>query len=212
MKIINMLGAAALVASFWTSPAAAATVFSGSTTGCFDSGCSPTLLSGTDQLGFLGKSFSGSTTSGSLTVNFGGFAVSDPAWFLGDFNDSYYGKTFTLKVSFTSPAGTSPNPADFSADLTGTLNWLTGGQLQIDFGNAQHFSFAGGSFDLALNDVTLDTHIWQHVDAAYLTGTFSNISAVPEPSTWAMLILGFAGIGFMAYRRRNQVAAAAAAA
>jgi hypothetical protein len=29
------------------------------------------------------------------------------------------------------------------------------------------------------------------------------IGAVPEPSTWAMMILGFAGIGFMAYRRRN---------
>ena len=27
--------------------------------------------------------------------------------------------------------------------------------------------------------------------------------AVPEPSTWAMMILGFAGIGFMAYRRRT---------
>jgi hypothetical protein len=27
---------------------------------------------------------------------------------------------------------------------------------------------------------------------------------VPEPSTWAMMILGFAGIGFMAYRRRNK--------
>jgi hypothetical protein len=27
---------------------------------------------------------------------------------------------------------------------------------------------------------------------------------VPEPSTWAMLILGFAGIGFMAYRRKSQ--------
>ena len=26
---------------------------------------------------------------------------------------------------------------------------------------------------------------------------------VPEPSTWAMMILGFAGVGFMAYRRRN---------
>jgi hypothetical protein len=35
------------------------------------------------------------------------------------------------------------------------------------------------------------------------------ISAVPEPSTWAMMILGFAGIGFMAYRRRNQAAALA---
>jgi hypothetical protein len=29
---------------------------------------------------------------------------------------------------------------------------------------------------------------------------------VPEASTWAMMILGFMGIGFMAYRRRNQVA------
>jgi PEP-CTERM motif len=27
--------------------------------------------------------------------------------------------------------------------------------------------------------------------------------AVPEPSTWVMMILGFAGVGFMAYRRRN---------
>jgi hypothetical protein len=31
-------------------------------------------------------------------------------------------------------------------------------------------------------------------------------SAVPEPSTWAMMILGFCGIGFMAYRRKNQMA------
>jgi hypothetical protein len=27
-------------------------------------------------------------------------------------------------------------------------------------------------------------------------------SAVPEPSTWAMMILGFAGVGFMAHRRK----------
>lgn len=27
------------------------------------------------------------------------------------------------------------------------------------------------------------------------------ISAVPEPSTWAMMILGFLGVGFLAYRR-----------
>ncbi len=36
------------------------------------------------------------------------------------------------------------------------------------------------------------------------------IAAVPEPSTWAMMILGFAGVGYMAYRRRNQSAALAA--
>jgi PEP-CTERM motif len=29
--------------------------------------------------------------------------------------------------------------------------------------------------------------------------------AVPEPSTWAMMILGFVGVGFMTYRRRNQI-------
>jgi hypothetical protein len=35
------------------------------------------------------------------------------------------------------------------------------------------------------------------------SGTF-NIANVPEPSTWAMMVLGFAGIGFMAYRRKSK--------
>jgi hypothetical protein len=30
------------------------------------------------------------------------------------------------------------------------------------------------------------------------------VAAVPEPSTWAMMIMGFAGIGFMTYRRKNK--------
>jgi PEP-CTERM motif len=29
------------------------------------------------------------------------------------------------------------------------------------------------------------------------------VSGVPEPSTWAMMLLGFAGVGFMAYRRKH---------
>lgn len=33
--------------------------------------------------------------------------------------------------------------------------------------------------------------------------TISISSAVPESSTWAMMMLGFAGLGLMAYRRRN---------
>lgn len=33
-----------------------------------------------------------------------------------------------------------------------------------------------------------------------------NIAAVPEPSTWAMMLLGFAGVGAMAYRRRRTAA------
>lgn len=31
-----------------------------------------------------------------------------------------------------------------------------------------------------------------------------NVGAVPEPSTWAMMILGFAGVGFAAYRRESK--------
>jgi hypothetical protein len=27
-----------------------------------------------------------------------------------------------------------------------------------------------------------------------------NITSVPEPSTWAMMLLGFAGLGFAGYR------------
>jgi hypothetical protein len=38
------------------------------------------------------------------------------------------------------------------------------------------------------------------IQAVQLTPT---VTAVPEPSTWAMLILGFAGVGFMAYRRNR---------
>jgi hypothetical protein len=33
-----------------------------------------------------------------------------------------------------------------------------------------------------------------------------SVTAVPEPTTWAMMILGFAGIGFMAYRRKSKPA------
>lgn len=34
-------------------------------------------------------------------------------------------------------------------------------------------------------------------------------SAVPEPSTWAMMVLGFCGLGFVTYRRRSQAPNAA---
>jgi hypothetical protein len=36
---------------------------------------------------------------------------------------------------------------------------------------------------------------------------FSNVAAAaPEPSTWAMMILGFMGVGFVAYRRKGRSA------
>lgn len=53
------------------------------------------------------------------------------------------------------------------------------------------------AFDNLLVDVTFDS------DGAF-NGTLTPITAdVPEPSTWAMMILGFAGVSFMAYRRKK---------
>jgi hypothetical protein len=37
----------------------------------------------------------------------------------------------------------------------------------------------------------------------------SNNTPVPESSTWAMMLLGFAGLGFLGYRRRQKLAGAA---
>jgi hypothetical protein len=36
-----------------------------------------------------------------------------------------------------------------------------------------------------------------------VAGTLTIAAAVPEPSTWAMMVLGFCGLGFMAYRRKQ---------
>jgi PEP-CTERM motif-containing protein len=46
---------------------------------------------------------------------------------------------------------------------------------------------------------------------ATTNGTVSSeVAAVPEPSTWAMMLLGFFGVGFMAYRRKTKPAFMAA--
>jgi PEP-CTERM motif len=40
-----------------------------------------------------------------------------------------------------------------------------------------------------------------------ITFNFTPVAGgVPEPSTWAMMLLGFAGVGFMAYRRKSKPA------
>jgi PEP-CTERM motif len=42
-------------------------------------------------------------------------------------------------------------------------------------------------------------------------GVFTALTAaVPEPATWAMMLLGFTGLGFMAYRRKSRPALMAA--
>jgi hypothetical protein len=41
--------------------------------------------------------------------------------------------------------------------------------------------------------------------SAYLGSTGFADNAVPEPSTWAMLVLGFAGLGYASHRARSRL-------
>ena len=61
------------------------------------------------------------------------------------------------------------------------------------------------------NPATIDTANFSFSARAQLENiVVDNVAAVPKASTWAMIILGFAGVGFMAYRRKMIVALAAA--
>ena len=81
------------------------------------------------------------------------------------------------------------------------------GTLVGKIGGGSFFEI-GTSFSGAANATgELKLYYWDSNfgdNTQYVTAT---ISAVPEPSTWAMMILGFTGVGFLAYRRRNQAAA-----
>jgi PEP-CTERM motif len=41
-------------------------------------------------------------------------------------------------------------------------------------------------------------------ESYFLVRDVTSVGDVPEPSTWAMMILGFAGVRFMAYRRKSK--------
>jgi hypothetical protein len=58
-------------------------------------------------------------------------------------------------------------------------------------------------FDVATFSITdTDVHNTSRGVITSLTGP-PITTAVPEPSTWAMMILGFLGLGFMAYSKKN---------
>jgi hypothetical protein len=81
------------------------------------------------------------------------------------------------------------------------------GGISFHTNTAVEFNIGGyaqtGPFQYVFNDsIRNPTGAPDRVGSASINLTVT--SAVPEPSTWAMLILGFAGVGFLAYRRRNQ--------
>jgi hypothetical protein len=145
----------------------------------------------------IGENFNWTTWDNSiLGVASGGVATINPGFFSG---------TATPILAHSLTAGVSSLPIFGS----GTTN---GGTALFD---ANFATLWGPSLNvLTILDVNVlgdnpDTLRFGQNIAAFVTGS---TSAVPEPSTWAMIILGFAGMGFMAYRRSRKEGLALASA
>lgn len=109
-------------------------------------------------------------------------------------------------------------PDGTAIGLTGAIanelfvNTNGGTVVQIDLNTlAQTTILTGGSRgDFVTVDPLTDSLLITQTDSLLrltpINGTFTG--SVPEPSTWAMMIIGFAGISFLAYRRRNSASLA----
>jgi hypothetical protein len=210
-----LLLAVGLVLASGPASAAVETTFVGYTDGCFGLACAPPTAPGPQTTTLAGLTYDNSTFN---VITVGGFVAigsgtSSPnvnnlgSFFLTGNPFTYTGNQFDLRVTFTSPAGVSPNTTLVTANFIGAVTAVNNGGVFINFDDiVHHFSFdGGGSFDFTVNDVSLTAG---H-NIAVSGQIISQIAAVPEPSTWAMMILGFAGVGFMAYRRSRKSSAMA---
>jgi PEP-CTERM motif len=89
---------------------------------------------------------------------------------------------------------------------------VTLGNQTISLGsipNTQNYTL----YSLIFSDVSQGTLSFTDLGPATQQGTLLTdvtVSAVPEPATWVMMILGFVGLSFMAYRRKRPLALAPA--
>ena len=112
---------------------------------------------------------------------------------------------FGSQVSYSNIAGIFGNVAE-----TGTIGFGTGpifADLNIGATGLGFTQFAGPDLftgDPAHPVFKTGTFVLPSIVSGTSTLVISQVAAVPEPSTWAMLILGFCGIGVVAYRRKSK--------
>jgi hypothetical protein len=82
-------------------------------------------------------------------------------------------------------------------------NYIVGGVPAYSATHIYSFNLDTGSAIPTLLHFGVNDAIFSDNTGAFTIVVTQLAAAVPEPSTWAMMILGFAGVGFMAYRRRN---------
>jgi hypothetical protein len=160
---------------------------------------------------FSGVTFSTSAAGDIFVVDPGFYGNSYSSGFL---TDDYAGTTDTLSISL--PGNVHSISFDFgglfsSSDPISALVAINGGPGQeidtsdsIESGSLQHFSFSSVDPISTMTLVLPDAPVYSAIDNfSFSTG------GAPEPATWAMMMLGFFGLGFLV--RRSSVGANAPA-
>ena len=165
------------------------------------------------------------TSSGNATIKPAGSTLLTsiqitPA--LSSASSSFYDGFFTHLQLLNNTGNTSLTQGTFGITVNGTTTFKYTTSFNADTGpfGFDEPKIAGTNLDDEAN-ATLITKITLFADAGFSfkevkqmdwspctgagSGCFSrSVDGVPEPSTWAMMILGFAGVGFIAYRRKRQ--------
>lgn len=209
MRKFGWLVAGAMAALF-VAPQANAVVLFDSTTGSFSAGTGWSLYNS----GGNGQSLAVAFSLGSATT------ITEIDTFIG----SGYGGAVTLGIQASSgglPSGTflfSQHVGVNNSPLNLTsLSWNLGSGNYLltaiaDDGTNAAWSYEGnpiGSFAFTNGSGPVNGpwfSSYTDLPGAKIIGDIA--PGVPEPSTWAMMLIGFAGLGFMAYRRKSAAAAA----
>jgi hypothetical protein len=120
-----------------------------------------------------------------------------------------------LYTGFSGPTSWSSSPAFGSGTSVGSAFSIygLGGDLFLPHGyvSGSQLNNVATFSNETIEDLGLipgSTFTYTFGNGADADSVVFEVAAVPEPSTWAMMILGFAGIGFAAYRKRKGAALA----
>ncbi len=161
------------------------------------------------SLSGIGNGDSGSgtftETGGVVTAVTGTVTVAGLGTFTITGLDTSYGSPSNL--IYLPPQITNFNTTPAFVDFSGIAFDATAGSTTAAF-NIGGFAQAG-PFQYVLYNSLQNPDGFNAVSAGADAVTFT--AAVPEASTWAMMLVGFAALGYAAYRRRGAAAASATA-
>jgi hypothetical protein len=120
--------------------------------------------------------------------------------------------TYVFQIASTLTTGSDDGAAVVASDCGCNVYWQVGSSATIGTDTA----FEGTI--IAMVSDTVDTGATIEDGRAFaLTGavtlddnTITTTACIPEPSTWAMMLLGFAGLGFAGYRSTRKAVSIAA--